>query len=195
METNQKLWKTMKLPWKNMETNQKPKGGSNWPPLIQKRDVTDAGPQLTSLIQKRNVTDAGPQLTSFDPKTWRHWRRAPTDVLWSKNVTSLTRGPNWPPVIQKRDVTDGGPQLTSLIQKRDVTDGGPQLTSFDPKTWRHWLGAPTDLLDVKIPPTSSLKLYLRTKYGILKVQNKMFALVTVHFIAFLQPSHDTIIWE
>ena len=43
-----------------------------------------------------------PRLTSFDPKTWRDRRGAPTDLLWSKNMTWQTRGPNWPPLIQKR---------------------------------------------------------------------------------------------
>ena len=70
--------------------------GPNWPPLIQKRDVTDAGPKLTS----------------FDPKTLRDRHRAPTALLWSKNVTWQTRGPNWPSLIQKRYVTDAGTQLT-----------------------------------------------------------------------------------
>ena len=40
-------------------------------------------------------THAGSQLTSFDPKTWRHWRRVPTDLHSSKNMTSQMRGPNW----------------------------------------------------------------------------------------------------
>ena len=48
------------------------------------------------MIQKCDVTDAGPQLTSIDPKMWRDRRRAPTDLHWSKNVTWQTRGPNRP---------------------------------------------------------------------------------------------------
>ena len=40
-------------------------------------------------------THAGSQLTSFDPKTWRHRRGIPTDLLSSKNMTSQTWGPNW----------------------------------------------------------------------------------------------------
>ena len=65
-----------------------------------------------------------------------HWQGDPTDLLWCKNVTSLTRGPNWPP----------------LVQKRYVTHAGPQLTSFGAKMSRHQRGAPTDLLDVKMDP-------------------------------------------
>ena len=37
----------------------------NWPPLVQ----------------KRYVTDTGLQLTSFGVKTLRHWHGAPTDIL------------------------------------------------------------------------------------------------------------------
>ena len=37
------------------------------PPLVQKRDVTNTGPQLTSFGAK-NVTDSGPQPTSFGAK-------------------------------------------------------------------------------------------------------------------------------
>ena len=44
----------------------------------------------TALIQKRPVTDRGIQLTSFDPKTSRHRHGDPTDLFWSKNVTSPT---------------------------------------------------------------------------------------------------------
>ena len=78
-ETNQKPWKTMKPPWKAMETRQnhekpwkhleKPWQPTYWPPLIQKLYITDAGSQLTTL---------------------------------------LMQGHNWPPLIQKRDVTHGG---------------------------------------------------------------------------------------
>ena len=69
--------------------------GPNWPPLIQKRDVTNTGPQLTSFDPKsvtnagpqptsfdpKSVTNAGPQLTSFGPKTSRYWRGTQTDLL------------------------------------------------------------------------------------------------------------------
>ena len=88
METNQKPWQTMKPPWKTMETNQKP-----WKWLVT---LLTQDPNWPPLIQKRHVTDAGPQLTSLDPKTSRDRRRAPTDLLWSKNVMWQTWGPNWP---------------------------------------------------------------------------------------------------
>ena len=53
----------------------------------------------------------------------------PTDLLWCKNVTSLTGGSNRPPLVQKRDVTDSGIQPTSFgAKKRQVTDRGIQLT-------------------------------------------------------------------
>ena len=35
----------------------------------------------TPLVQKRVVTDVGPQLTSFGEKTWREGHGAPTDLL------------------------------------------------------------------------------------------------------------------
>ena len=83
---------------KTMETNQKSKNvtlltwGPNWPPLFQ----------------KRYITNRGPQPASFDPKTLCYQHGALTGLLWSKNVTLLTRGPNWPPLIQKRYVTNTG---------------------------------------------------------------------------------------
>ena len=46
----------------------------------------------------------------------KHYKQ--TDVtlsrsqLWSKNVTSPTRGHSWPHLVQKRDVINTGPQLT-----------------------------------------------------------------------------------
>ena len=49
---------------------------TNWPPLIQKRDVSHMGPNQPPLIQKRDVTHTGPN-----------------DLHWSKNVKLLTRGP------------------------------------------------------------------------------------------------------
>ena len=51
------------------------------------------------------------QLTSIDPKMSRYLRGTQNDLLWSKNVTLLTRDPKWPPLIQKRHVTYAGPQL------------------------------------------------------------------------------------
>ena len=48
------------------------------------------------LVVDTYVSKAGPQLTSLGPKTSRHSHGAPTDLLWSKNVTSLMRGPNLP---------------------------------------------------------------------------------------------------
>ena len=101
--------------------------------MIEKRDVTNGGPQPTSMIKKCEnpaLTGTenqlpGSQLTSFDPKKLRYWRRVPNDLIWTKNVTLLTQVPNWPP----------------LIQKRYVTDAGSQLTSIDPKTLRYWHGA------------------------------------------------------
>ena len=125
-----------------------PTGGSNWPPLVQ----------------KRHVKDRGIQLTSFGPKTSHHRQGDPTDLLWSKNVTSQTGGLtdllwsknvisrtggfNWPPLIQKRHVTDRGIQLSSCDPKRSNHGQEVQQTSFDPKTSRHGQGDPTDLLDV-----------------------------------------------
>ena len=46
--------------------------------------------------KKRDVTNTGPQPTSFGAKTLRHEHGATTDLLWSKNLTSRTRGPNRP---------------------------------------------------------------------------------------------------
>ena len=120
-------WARIQFPWnhlkKTMETNQKPWNNGNQPKWLVShgsRLVTwqTRGPNWPPLIQKRYVTDAGPQLTSFDPKTLRDRRGAPTDLLWSKkryvtdagpqltsfdpkNVTWQTRGPNWPTLIQK----------------------------------------------------------------------------------------------
>ena len=37
-------------------------------------------------MQKRHVINVGPQLTSFDAKTSHYQRRAPTDLLWRKNI-------------------------------------------------------------------------------------------------------------
>ena len=82
-------------------------------------------------------------------KTWKptkNQKGGPTDLHWSKNVTSLTQGPNWPPWSKNVTSLTRGPNWPLLIQKRDITDAGPQLTSFDPKMWRHWRGVPTDLL-------------------------------------------------
>ena len=100
----------MKPPWKTIETNKKP-----WKTMKPPWKTTETN-------QKCYITDPGSQLTSFDPKTWRHWQG---DLLWSKNVTSLTGGSNWPPLIQKRDVTDRGIQLTSFGPKNvtSLTEG------------------------------------------------------------------------
>ena len=76
-------------------------GGSNWPPLVQKRDVNDRGIQPTS----------------YSTKTWCHWQGDPIDLLCCKNVTSLRGGNNRPPLVQKRDVTNRGIQLTSFGAK------------------------------------------------------------------------------
>ena len=42
----------------------------------------------------------------------RYQLKDPADLLWSKNVTSLTGGSNWRALIQKRHVTNRGVQLT-----------------------------------------------------------------------------------
>ena len=72
IETNQKQWKTMKPPWKTNPTD-----------LHWSKNVTllTRDPKWPPLIQKRHVTNAGPQMTSFDPKTSRYLRRTPTDLL------------------------------------------------------------------------------------------------------------------
>ena len=71
METNQKPWKTMKPPWKTMETNQKP-----W----KNHETT-----LKTMKNHENYLKKPWKPTSFGPK----------------NVTSLTGGSNWPPLVQK----------------------------------------------------------------------------------------------
>ena len=49
---------------------------------------------MKSTTTSKKVTVTGPQPTSFGAKTSRYSRRAPTDLLWCKKVTLLTRGPN-----------------------------------------------------------------------------------------------------
>ena len=127
-----------------------PKGGSNWPPLIQKTWCHRRCGAPTDLLwsKKRYVTNGGIQLTSFDPK----------------NVKLPTGGSNWPPLIQKTlRCQQGDPTDLLWSKKRYVTNGGIQLTSFDPKnvtlptggsnwppliqkTLRYQQGKPTDLL-------------------------------------------------
>ena len=51
-------------------------------------------------------------------QTSRHRQGNPTDLLWCKNVTSLTGGSNRPPLVQKRDVTNRGIQTTSFGSKK-----------------------------------------------------------------------------
>ena len=72
-ETMKPLWKTIETnqkPWKNHETTLK--NQSNPPPLIQKRDCHQRGPNRPQLIQKLHVINTGSQPTSIDPKTSRH---------------------------------------------------------------------------------------------------------------------------
>ena len=80
MKNQHGTMKTMKThlePWKNMK---KPTW-TNWPPLIQKRDVTNTEPQLTYFDPKTWRYWHGSPITSFDPKTWRYQHRVPTDLL------------------------------------------------------------------------------------------------------------------
>ena len=46
----------------------------------------------------KNVTERGDPMTKIvvDPKTWPSLTGAPTDLLWSKNVTVTHGGANWP---------------------------------------------------------------------------------------------------
>lgn len=59
----------------------------------QKHEVINVGPKLTSFGLKPDVTNTGPHLTSFGPKMWCYQHRAPTDLLWSKNVMLSTQAP------------------------------------------------------------------------------------------------------
>ena len=107
METNQKPWNHLETTLKNYGNQPKTmknhtttlKNHGNQPKTIKNHETTlknnmslTQGPNRPPLIQKRYVTYSGPQLTSIDPKTLRHSRGAPTDLHWSKNVMSLTRG-------------------------------------------------------------------------------------------------------
>ena len=111
MKTHLEPWKTNLKPWKPTWTHWKPDYlmifvflyfWHSFFAFMERYQQKDP----TALIQKSPVTDRKIQLTSFDPKTSRHRQGDPIDLLWSKNVTSLTGGSNWPPLIQKRHVTD-----------------------------------------------------------------------------------------
>ena len=70
-------------------------GGPNRPPLVQKRNVINWGPKLTSFGPKKcYATKGGPQHTSFDPKNYVSNGRPQLTSFDPKNVTSLTGGPN-----------------------------------------------------------------------------------------------------
>ena len=85
----------MKLPWKAMETNQlwckrvtSLTRGPNRPPLVQKRHISDRGPQPTSFGAKTSHQWQGDPTDLLWCKSSRHWQGDPTDLLWCKNVTS-----------------------------------------------------------------------------------------------------------
>ena len=108
-----KTMKTMKPSWKNIETNQKPWNyhGNYW---NQPKTMKPPWKTIETNPKPWNHLEKPIQPTSIDPKCNRHQHWVPTDLLWLKNVTSLTGGPNWPPLIKKRYVTHGGPQPTSF---------------------------------------------------------------------------------
>ena len=75
------------------------KWAPNWPSLVQKRNITNGGPQLTSFQSENMMSPSGGHnWLPFGPKRWRHQRGAPTDLL---DV-----------FVQKRNITNGGPQLS-----------------------------------------------------------------------------------
>ena len=132
--TNQKPWKTMKPPWKIMETNQKP-----WktikPPW--KSMKTNQKPWKTMKPPWKTMgTNQKPWKTMKPPwKTLCHKYRVPTDLHWCKNVTVTNRGVQLTFFGAKNvTVTNRGVQLTSFDAKNvTVTNRGIQLTSFDAK--------------------------------------------------------------
>ena len=71
------------------------------------------GPDWPLLVEKRDVNNKGPQLTSLDGKTLCHQRGAATDLYWWKCVMSPMWGPKWPLLMEKRYVNHRGP-LRSL---------------------------------------------------------------------------------
>ena len=82
---------------KNQDTTLKNHG--NQPKTMKNHETTlknhgNQGGGGAGITEKCDVTDRGVQLTSFGPKNVTSLMGDPTDLLWCKNVTSLTWGPN-----------------------------------------------------------------------------------------------------